>query len=97
MALTAPAHRDGDPEYSVMATTWKRGASKYCDDKGFLKGNYPLEYYAKLQGYDITGLINAGFSRRTIIHLLGNGVPTAMGRYVAKQVKEYFPCQTPTK
>ena len=88
-----PPHREGQPSLSVMATSYKRGIGgpgTYCDDKGFLPGNLPLEEYARLQGAErILEALKTQklLSRSLVIHGLGNGVPLAMGRYVAKQIR----------
>lgn len=85
--MLQPSRRTGRPAHSVMATTWKRGRSEsqYVTDKGFLPGDLPIGEYARLQGADAIGerLIEHGSSKRFAVHCLGNGVPLAMGRYVA--------------
>lgn len=86
-----PVPRAGEPEYSVMASTGKRGGSNYVTDKGFLPGNLPIEYYEGLQGVPegyTRELIRAGGSRQLAIHALGNGVPVAMGRYIARAIRQ---------
>ena len=84
-----PTPRPGEPSLSVMATTWKRGktSSKYVTDKGFLPGDLPIEEYERLQGVPgmTASMIKAGSSRSFAVHLLGNGVPLAMGRYIATE------------
>lgn len=85
-----PTPRAGEPSHSVMATTWKRGrsSSQYVADKGFLPGDLPIEEYERLQGAPgITqGLRDARASRALMVHLLGNGVPLSMGRFIARAV-----------
>lgn len=90
--LQVPDKKPGKAELSVMASTWKRGASQYCKDKGFLPGNLPIERYGELQGYEelSKGLEACGFSRRSIIYLLGNGVPHSIGSHAAKAAREYL-------
>lgn len=80
-----PARRPGDASHAVMASTAKRGSGSYCDDKGFLRGDLPLEEYERLQGCPgaTAELVKRGASRSLCVHLLGNGVPLAMGRYIA--------------
>jgi len=89
-----PSPRPGEPSLSVMATTWKRGKSdsQYVKDKGFLPGDLPIEEYARLQGAEEIGasLIRHKASRAFATHVLGNGVPLAMGRYIARAVKANF-------
>ncbi len=84
-----PTPRPGDPSHSVMASTARRGSSQYVTDKGFLAGNLPIEEYERLQGAPghTAAFVKAGASRLLAVHLLGNGVPLAMGRYIAKAVK----------
>jgi DNA (cytosine-5)-methyltransferase 1 len=87
-----PVPRPGDASHSVMATTYKRGksTSQYVIDKGFLPGDLPIEEYERLQGVPghTRELIKAGANRAIAVHLLGNGVPLAMGKYIARAVKQ---------
>lgn len=82
-----PTPRPGDASLSVMASTGKRGSGQYCNDKGFLPGNLPIEEYERLQGAPghTAAFVKAGASVRLAVHLLGNGVPLAMGRYIATE------------
>ena len=77
-----------------MATTWKRGTSnsQYVKDKGFLPGDLSVGEYARLQGAEEIGarLITHKASKAFAVHVLGNGVPLAMGRYIARAVKANF-------
>jgi DNA (cytosine-5)-methyltransferase 1 len=92
MMIWEPGGRaDGEYEHSVMATSWKRGSSdsQYVKDKGFLPGDLPVMEYARLQGAEEVGerLLEYKASKPFAVHCLGNGVPVAMGRYVARAVK----------
>ncbi|MDX0262925.1 hypothetical protein GOC60_17235 [Sinorhizobium meliloti] len=89
MALVSP-RAAGDPSHSVMASTYKRGGGQYAKDKGFLPGNLPIAEYARLQGASEIGrrLIEFNASRAFAVRVLGNGVPLAMGRTVAKAIKQ---------
>lgn len=89
MMIMDPPERPGDPSLSVLASTAKRGGSKYASDKSFLAGNLPLEEYERLQGAEgrAAGLMAAGSSKYFAVHCLGNGVPVSMGRYVARAVR----------
>lgn len=82
---------DGEYEHSVMATSWKRGSSdsQYVKDKGFLPGDLPVMEYARLQGAEVIGerLQEYKAGKPFAVHVLGNGVPVAMGRYVARAVR----------
>lgn len=88
MTLLSNGRRAGQPSLSVLASTAKKGKSQYAADKRFLPGNLPLAEYERLQGVpDVTaGLMAAGSSKYFAVHLLGNGVPLAMGRTVARAV-----------
>ncbi len=90
-AVMQPCRTPGEPEHTVMATTWKRGGvgSRYVRDKCFLPGDFPIEEYARLQGAPEVGrtLQEYRAGRAFIVHVLGNGVPLAMGRYIAGAVK----------
>lgn len=88
----SPAVRPGQAQHSVMATTWKRGSSdsQYVKDKGFLPGDLAVEEYARLQGAPEIGarLIEHGCGKRYAVHVLGNGVPVPMGRYMARAIAD---------
>lgn len=83
-----PCPRPGDPSLSVLASTAKKGKSQYAADKRFLPGNLPLEEYERLQGVPgiTAGLMAAGASKYLAVHCVGNGVPLAMGSYIAREV-----------
>ena len=89
--LLTPSRAGGDASHSVMATTWKRGSSdsQYVKDKGFLPGDLPVEEYARLQGADEIGrrLQEHKASKAFAVHVLGNGVPIPMGRYIARSAR----------
>lgn len=87
MIMEPGGKEKGDAVNSVMASTWKRGSSDFNDAKGYLKGNLPLEEYARLQGAPDVGaaLIKHNVGRQFAIHCLGNGVPLSIGRHIAKQ------------
>jgi DNA (cytosine-5)-methyltransferase 1 len=84
------ALQTADPSHAVMATTWKRGNSKYVTDKGFLRGDLPAAEYARLQcAPDVAerlSKLHAG--KPFIVHVLGNGVPLPMGRAIARAVRQ---------
>ena len=81
---------DGTVRCSVLASTAKKGKSQYAADKRFLPGNLPIEEYERLQGVPgITkGIMDADSSKYFAVHCLGNGVPLAMGKYVARAVRD---------
>jgi DNA (cytosine-5)-methyltransferase 1 len=88
-----PITDDSRPALSVMSTTYKRGKSDnpFVKAKHYLPGDLPIERYGELQGFEAVarGLDKYGFSRRTIIQLLGNGVPHALGSYVAQRAWQF--------
>jgi DNA (cytosine-5)-methyltransferase 1 len=92
MIIMEPGGRaPGEFSHSVMASTYKRGSSsgKYVKEKGFLGGDLTVEEYARLQGAPEVGAALQKYKagRAFSVHVLGNGVPLAMGRYVARGVR----------
>jgi DNA (cytosine-5)-methyltransferase 1 len=91
MVLSPPA-RPGTPSRSVIASTNRQGksGSRYYDSRGFLTADLPTEEYGRLQGaQDVADrLVRMSASKRFIVNVLGNGVPLAMGRYVARSVTQ---------
>lgn len=96
-----PEKREGEPEYSVLASNWnRRGKSTRTRGHRYLS----LSDAARLQGYPILGRQifenQPGWKRadgsyngvsktaRRVIgtHMLGNGVPKALGAYVAQWI-----------
>jgi site-specific DNA-cytosine methylase len=75
-----------------MGSSGKRGNTEKIIQKGFLPGDLPLEEYARLQGYPEFADLCKRFeiNRHFAIKLLGNGVPRAMGMYVAKHAAEFI-------
>ena len=92
-----PSKRPGTPEYSVLASSWKNRSGK----KG-THLTYPqrtVEEAATLQGFeDMPDIVfnalpmgaKGGITPKQrgifIIHLLGNGVPRAMGSWIADHI-----------
>ena len=90
--ITRPPHREGTPSLSVMASTARRGrTSAYANDKRFLPGYFPIEEYERLQGFPgiTAALRRASASKRVCVHLIGNGVPHAMGKLIAEAAKNF--------
>lgn len=92
MMLMEPGGRaPGDPSHSVLASALKRGksGSGYVTTKKFLPGDLTVKEYARLQGAcHIASQLHAHKAGKAfIVHGLGNGVPVAMGRYVARAVR----------
>lgn len=94
MMVLSPGRRGRGGAHTVMASTFKRGRSdsQYVIDKCFLPGDLPVEEYGRLQGCESLAVALRDhpfkFSRSSIIGMLGNGVPLAMGRTIARAVKE---------
>lgn len=85
-AIAAPAERPGIPEYSLMASSWKvRTGIKNGGSTG-MHQTMTIEKAQELQGFTLPQTSLALHSKRVAIHLLGNGVPLAMGEWVAGQV-----------
>lgn len=89
LALSAvlPAKRPGNPEYSLCASDGRRST------RGWLNGGRPgisLEEACEVQNFP--GLLKRKefMSKRFGIHLLGNGVPRAMGEWAADQVVRWL-------
>jgi len=87
--IFTPPKRPGKPEYSVLATSWKTRCST-PSSKGEFRGheNISLKKAAELQGYPELIDILKPLGRAYGVMLLGNGVPRAMGDYIAKAIKQ---------
>jgi len=84
--ILSPPKRSGKPEYSVLSTSWKT-RNQEPDGKGFRGHEYiSVEKAAELQGYPELIPILKPLGRAYAVSLLGNGVPRAMGEYIANQV-----------
>lgn len=92
MILEPGGHAGGAASHTVMASSWKRGSSagRYAAEKSFLPGDLPVAEYARLQGAEEIGaaLVAHKAGRAFAVQCLGNGVPLAMGRFVARRVRE---------
>ena len=99
-APPAPGHRPGTPEYSVLASNWSRrgtnrihGHLHLTPDQAARLQGYPdlaqkiIEHQPgwKKDNGEWSGVSQA--SRACLAtHMIGNGVPAAMGRYIAEYV-----------
>lgn len=81
-----PPKRPGKPEYSVLASSWKGHDSQ--NKKMRMHSKLTLERAAELQGYPELVHVLKPLGKVYAIKLLGNGVPKAMGEYIAKAVKK---------
>jgi DNA (cytosine-5)-methyltransferase 1 len=99
-ALMQPCKCPGEPSPVVLASTWKQpgpnGKTAHMH-KGFLRGDLPMMEYARLQGAEEIGrrLEQHRAGKAFSVTVLGNGVPLAMGRYIAQGVKRALPGVTP--
>lgn len=92
-----PTPRRGEVEHTVMASSWKKRSTDNFPAHEYLKA----EDAERFQGFPGLGqsIMNAqpsfgaksglSASSRNIlaVHMLGNGVPRAMGEYIARHVK----------
>jgi len=83
--ILEPAKRSGKPEYSVLAHSWKGHNS--ANKKMRMHSNLSIERAAELQGYPELAEPLKPLGKRYAVHLLGNGVPKAMGRYIAREIR----------
>lgn len=94
-----PKRRGGNPAYSVLATSWKKRHVAHTHNVRYMHGHSGLSAAeaARLQGfpgaaselidrYTAGQFLNKGAAEKVAVHLLGNGVPRAMGGYVARYV-----------
>lgn len=86
--ILVPPKRPGKPEYSVLATSWKirSGPGRQFRGHSYIK----LDKAAELQGYPELLHTLKFYGVRIGVHLLGNGVPKAMGLFIAKATKAYL-------
>lgn len=92
--ILMPSKRPGKGEYTVLATSWKT-RSGFRDKFKTIKNGYRRgmhEYIttkkaAELQGFPELLPMLEDLPRRYAVPLLGNGVPKAMGLYIARATK----------
>jgi DNA (cytosine-5)-methyltransferase 1 len=85
--IDPPEKRGGEPEYTVIATNWINRVGIRGGGTNSLHQTLTVEEAQRLQGHEVPELFK--HSKRLSIHLLGNGVPKAMGRYVANRTAEF--------
>lgn len=93
-----PLHREGQRQHSVMASSWKVRTGKKGGTHGVHQKLSP-DQASELQGFanlaqniilNQPNGVTPGSRRCLAIHMLGNGVPRAMGAHVARYItKEY--------
>lgn len=88
-----PAERPGQSQHSVLATNWKHRNHRDSVHSG-LKYNQA----SMLQGFDNWGIemhsmlpdcLSDGSKNNFVVHMMGNGVPRAMGEYLADWVLQF--------
>jgi DNA (cytosine-5)-methyltransferase 1 len=87
-AIDTPPVRENreQAEWSLMASSWKvRTGIKNGGSLGMHR-TMTIEKAQELQGFTLPAGSVAKHSKRLAIHMLGNGVPLAMGTHVALQV-----------
>lgn len=89
-----PPKRPGNPEYSVLASNWKvRTGSLASSTKGVHR-TMTISQAGRLQGFrDLASTFSGEASpltKRIAITLLGNGVPRAMGAWIADAVVRWL-------
>lgn len=89
-AIPVPASRPGEPELSLLASSWKTGGARR---RRGMRAKVSAREAGRIQGYPEIAerLIKAGdksrlFPERLIVHMLGNGVPKAMADHVARHL-----------
>ena len=91
--IFAPPKRPGKPEYSVLKNSGRQKLSlQQRRDKIFRTHEKPLtlKKAAELQGWPEMAEILKDMSAAYAVGLLGNGVPRAMGTYIAKAIRKLF-------
>lgn len=105
-APAAPSSRSGNPEYSVLASQWNKRGSKSIHGHTHLSASRAAELqgYPDLatrimssqpgwirQSGRYDGITEQG--REVLaVHMLGNGVPKALGEYVARYIAMAIKC-----
>jgi DNA (cytosine-5)-methyltransferase 1 len=98
-AAPRPTVKPGTPQHSVLATSWN--SSRPANTDGYQRTKQRLldgREAGRLQGFEEKGAaLEQHFvdrvhtsklaARQLAVHMLGNGVPRAMGLYVARHVK----------
>lgn len=84
--IMQPPRRAGRPSYSVLAHSHLRHSSSRHKWRGHEL--LSVEEAAKLQGFpELAGKLK-GIGKPYAMNLLGNGVPKALGLYIAKAIKQ---------
>lgn len=86
--ILVPSKRPGRPEYSVLASSWKGHDS--ANKKMRMHSTLTIKRAAELQGYPELARTLEPLGKRYAVNLLGNGVPKAMGQYIAGATKTAF-------
>ena len=88
--IMPPGPRDGDPAWSVLARSWDTVVSKGDNPRTGMHNRLGATEACRLQGFPEFMEAIAGERRvvgeKLIVHMMGNGVPRAMGEWVARSV-----------
>jgi len=86
---TAP-HRDGEPDWSVLARSWDKVVSDGPKARTCMHSNLSARRACELQGFpeffDDIADERRVIPDKLIVHMMGNGVPRAMGEWVVRSV-----------
>lgn len=82
--------RDGSPEWSVLARSWDKVVSDGNRPRVSMHSNLTARRACELQGFpefmdDIAGERRV-VPDKLIVHMMGNGVPRAMGEWVVRAI-----------
>lgn len=83
--IFTPPKRDGRPQYSVLAYSWKGHDSQNKEMR--MHSNLSIKQAAELQGFPELAKPLEKMGKEYAVSLLGNGVPKAMGQYIARAIK----------
>lgn len=95
-SVPLPEMREGVPSPPVVASGYRADRFGFMGfaTAEFLPGNTPMEELGRLQGFPELAAYykRVAIPNRFVWRLLGNGVPRAMGSYVAQCLNEWQQC-----
>ncbi len=88
--IEPPGHRDGSPVWSVLARSWDTVVSQGENPRTGMHNRLSATEACRLQGFPEFMETIAGERRvigeKLIVHMMGNGVPRAMGEWCVRAV-----------
>lgn len=88
--MDPPGRRDGEPAWSVLARSWDTVVSSGEKPRTGMHNRLSAVEACRLQGYPEFMAGIAGERRvvgeKLIVHMMGNGVPRAMGEWIVRAV-----------